>query len=74
MSCKCIENLNKELEKDERKARLELTLTMDGKVYPYMSATFKKGKQIKEHHIIVVPSFCPFCGKEYEGVKPKGGK
>jgi hypothetical protein len=70
MACKCIDKLNRELEKDERNARLELTLTMDGKAYPYMSATYRKGKQIKEHHLTIVPSFCPFCGKKYEKATP----
>ena len=66
MGCKCIDKLNKELESDERKARLELTLCMDGSVYPYLSATYKKGKQIKERHITIIPTFCPFCGKAYK--------
>jgi hypothetical protein len=64
--CKCIEKLNRELEKDERKATLSLTIRMDGMVFPYMSATYHKGKQIKERHITIVPVFCPFCGKRYE--------
>lgn len=72
MSCKCIGKLNKEMAKDERKATLALTLTMDGNVYPYMSATYKTGKQVKERHITVVPTFCPFCGKRYEA--PRDGQ
>lgn len=71
MSCKCIDKLNKELAKDKRQATLELTLTMDGKAYPYMSAAYKKGKQIKDRHITVVPAFCPFCGKRYEKEAPR---
>jgi len=70
MSCKCIENLNKELAKDERASQLELTIRMDGMTFPYMSATYKKGKQIKERHITIIPTFCPFCGKRYERRRP----
>ena len=66
MGCKCIDKLNKELERDERKARLELTLCMDGSAYPYMSAVYKKGNQIKERHITIIPTFYPFCGKAYK--------
>ena len=66
MSCMCIDKLNEKLEEDERRAKLEVTFTMDGQMYPYMSAIYRKGTQIKERHIAIIPTFCPFCGKRYE--------
>ena len=71
MSCKCMEKLGKKLEKDERKPILETTFSMGGKVYPYLSAVYEKksGRGFRTMHVIVLPIFCPFCGKRYEKVK-----
>jgi hypothetical protein len=62
--CDCITKLNKELLKDKRMPVLEMSFGMDGTAYPYMEAMYLKGRSKK--FITILPTFCPFCGKEYK--------
>lgn len=70
MNCKCIEKLNIELKSayDPEEPELEIAFSGSGKVYPYLSATYEKksGRGYRTKHIILIPTFCPFCGKRYE--------
>lgn len=63
--CDCISKLDEKLkEQVNESAEMAVTLTFDGKCYPYMYCEYKQGKRKKTQAII--PSHCPFCGKKYK--------
>ena len=67
--CKCIRTVQENMDAKftETKPQLELSFSAKGEAYPYMSATYEKksGRGFKTVHVIVLPTFCPFCGKRY---------
>ncbi len=68
MACKCVEKVNKELEKEGLKLDLVFNATLD-QVYPFlMYATnehFREKGQKKKKKILI-PTYCVFCGKKYK--------
>lgn len=62
MSCNCVKTISKEL--DERNGKLDLTYTMNGGEFPTIMVS-KKDKKNRTRPPVVVPTYCPFCGKEY---------
>jgi hypothetical protein len=66
-TCDCISELNKQLAEKPEKAELEIAFNLAGQTYPYMSATYQKksGRGFRTMHVVVVPTYCPFCGKKY---------
>ena len=62
MSCKCITDADKKLA--SKNAKLTVTFNLMGQVFPQImveKADTKKRGPLP----ILVPTFCPFCGKKY---------
>lgn len=60
--CNCIEEVNKKLA--ERGDELDLSFDlMAGKSFLVLKTVRLKGKRGKP--LLMLPSFCPFCGKKY---------
>ncbi len=65
-NCSCIEQMDELLKKES--LSLELVFSISGKVWPGIFATNedvrkKGGRKIRK---IMVPTYCPWCGKKYE--------
>ena len=68
--CNCIEEVNKALVDKGMNTELEIPISFSPKgLYAnrVLIATKKADKNKREKPIHVTPSFCPFCGEEYEG-------
>jgi len=74
--CECFEQLSKELRKkyEDDKGYIDwiLTIGKESDVLPRMRFVYHKlrkdkSRQKKESEITLAPSYCPFCGRKYEG-------
>ena len=73
--CKCLSEVNEKLREgyDDEKAEIVTILCLSGNhldAYPGLTAKYRPKKKDgtfgKEKTVSIRPSFCPFCGKNYE--------
>jgi len=64
-SCACVENVNKELAKQNEQLDLVFRMGTPEGVYPIV-ATMKLDTTKRTKRRVLVPTFCPFCGRKYK--------
>jgi uncharacterized membrane protein SirB2 len=68
--CDCITELQNRNNTDQEKMVLDTVLLFTGRVLPklgaYVAIKKKDGTWGKDKLVCVFPTYCPWCGKEYE--------
>ena len=68
MSCTCIDDMEETLA--AKNAQLDVAFNLRGLTVPMFSMT-KRNPRLRTKLPLIVPIFCPFCGKRY--VRPSTG-
>lgn len=74
--CNCMNDVNEKIKEStgDPNARVNAIYMLDGNTYPAMSYFSRRKKAngdftVKEYENAILPAFCPFCGKQYNGAK-----
>jgi hypothetical protein len=75
--CNCIDKIEIESKKENPNLidpKLSISILFDSEgqpeYYPYLEMRYKKTEKSKKHEsFVIIPTYCPFCGKKYNKEK-----
>ncbi len=73
--CNCIKNINNNLAKQNINTQIDvpILLTSEPYVERIQIVTRKRDLACREKPVMLLPAYCPFCGKSYDPIDGKIG-